>query len=295
MPSFSDYSRQILRGGSTTGQHHTYDSQGIVKATWYDDPTSSVAYFYDFYHDDEPDKNTNLHPENSKTKIPVDIKFVIKKYQSLDKDQVDVHIVFKPSYQCNIPYYKERFIDPTSATFPVGLYCDIKDIDTGIWNRWLVVSTADIYTDFPTWAILPCGYKFQWIYDGKKCEMWGVERSQSSYNSGVWRDFKVESPENQTKALLPYNDISKYLYYNQRLLISADLPTPIAWKITKVESLSHKGNILFTFAQVLFDEHNDYIERDKDTDKLIGMWADYYKEGKKLLKITYIQYFISFK
>lgn len=44
-----------------------------------------------------------------------------------------------------------------------------------------------------------------------------------------------------------------------------------------MEGLAHKGNILFTFAQTNFDQHHDYIERD-DNGKLIGMWADYYRE-----------------
>lgn len=44
-----------------------------------------------------------------------------------------------------------------------------------------------------------------------------------------------------------------------------------------MEGLAHKGNIMFTFAQTNFDQHNDYIERDNDG-KVIGMWADYYNE-----------------
>lgn len=278
---FNDY-KQMLNA-KTTGQRHSYEAQDIIEHTWNDDAASMVAYFYDYDHDDEKDKNTNLHPEYSKTKIPVDIKYILSAYKSLNKDEVDLRIMFKPSYSCTIPYYKEKFENITHSVFPTGLYCDIRDEDgllgqKGVWNKWLVVATASLYNhDFPTWAILPCGYKFQWMYKGQKKEMWGVEQSQNSYNSGVWRDYKVESVENQTKAILPYNDISKTLFYNTRLIISADLPEPIAWRVTKVESLAHKGNVLFTFAQDSFDEHHDYIERD-DNGMLLGMWADYWKE-----------------
>ena len=170
-----------IGGVRTNGERHSFEAQGIIEHTWYDDPSSMVAYFYDYDHDDEKDKNTNLHPECSKTKIPIDIKYMLSSYKSLNKDEVDLRIMFKPSYKCNTPYYKESFIDKTSSIFPVGLYCDIKD-EKGIWNRWLVVATASLYNhDFPTWAILPCGYKFQWMYKGKKMEMWGVEQSQNSY------------------------------------------------------------------------------------------------------------------
>lgn len=270
-----DYQQSL---NMTNGQRHSYEAQDIIEHTWYDDPASMVAYFYDYEHDDEKDKNIGLHPECSKTKTPIEIKYMLSSYKSLNKDEVDLRIMFKPSYRCTIPYYKEKFIDTVSGVFPTGLYCDIKD-EKGIWNRWLVVATASLYNhDFPTWAILPCGYKFQWMNNGKKMELWGVEQSQNSYNSGVWRDYKTESVENQTKALLPYNDISKTLFYNTRSIISADLPEPIAWRVTKVEGLVHKGNIMFTFAQDVFDQHHDYIERNEDG-RLIGMWANYYNES----------------
>lgn len=196
--NFNDYKR-ILGGVNTNGERHSYEAQDIIENTWNDDPASMVAYFYDWDSDDEKSKNRNLHPEKSKTKIPIPIKYIVTSYKSLSKDEVDVSIMFKPSYVCNIPYYKNKFEVPTNSIFPVGLFCDIKDTsgllgNKGVWNRWLVVATADSSNhDFPTYAILPCGYKFQWMSGGKKKEMWGVERSQNSYNSGVWRDYKTES------------------------------------------------------------------------------------------------------
>ena len=276
--NFNDYKNSLNIGGvHNNGHRHSFEARDIIENTWYDDPANMVAYFYDYDHDDEKKFNTHLHPELSKKKIPVEIKYILSSYKSLNKDEVDLRIMFKPSYKCTIPYYREKFSSITQSIFPTGLYCDIKD-EKGVWNKWLVVATASLYNhDFPTWAILPCGYKFQWMYKGKKMELWGVEQSQNSYNSGVWRDYKFESVENQTKAILPYNDISKTLFYNTRSIISTDLPEPICWRVTKVEGLAHKGNILFTFAQDAFDEHNDYIERD-DSGRLIGMWANYYSE-----------------
>lgn len=175
--NFNDYKKAL---SSTTGQRHSYEAQDIIKHTWYNDPASTVGYLYDYTHDDEPDKNIGLHPEDSKTKTRVDIKYMLSSYRTLNKDEVDSRIMFKPSYECNVSYYKDMFEKPTKSVFPVGLYLDLKNED-GIWKRWLVVSTATANNnDFPTWSILPCGHKFQWVYDGKKYEMWGVERSQSS-------------------------------------------------------------------------------------------------------------------
>lgn len=186
--NFNDYKRDLTAGGIyTTGQSHADKAQEIVEHTWYDDPASTVGYFYDFYHDDDPEHNVGLHPENSKTKIPVDIKYLLVNYQSLNKDTVDYRIMFKPSYECNIPYYKEAFEDTCHCEYPIALYVDIKD-EKGIWRKWLVVANANRYNgDFPNWSILPCTYRYCWVHDGKKYKMWGAPRSQSSYKNALHR------------------------------------------------------------------------------------------------------------
>lgn len=179
--NFNDYKQRLNANDvHTNGQRHSYEAQDIIENTWNDDPASTVGYLYDYITDDEPNSNYDLHPEKSKTKIPVEIKYIVAAYRSLAKDEVDSRIMFKPSYKCNVPYYEERFRKLTDSIFPSGLFLDLKNYD-GIWRRWLVINTADdSNNDFPTWSILPCGHKFQWVYDGKKQEMWGVERSQSS-------------------------------------------------------------------------------------------------------------------
>lgn len=179
--NFNDYKKNLGIGGvRTNGQRHSFEAQNIIEHTWYDDTASTIGYLYDYYHDDEPDKNKGLNPECSKAKTRVELKYILSSYRTLNKDEVDSRIMFKPSYKCNVPYYKEFFEKPTDAAFPVGLYLDLKD-EKGVWNRWLVVSTASVNNhDFPTWSILPCGHRFQWVHEGKKQQMWGVERSQSS-------------------------------------------------------------------------------------------------------------------
>ena len=273
---FNDYGNSF--GNRTNGRQHSFDAQSVIESSWYDDPASTVGWFYDWEHDDEPDKNYGMHPEQSKTKIPIDIKYSVITYRSLAKDEVDSRIMFKPSYKCNIPYYDEKFRKLTDGIFPTGLYVDIADKDD-IYHRWLVINTADTSNnDFPTWSILPCGHKFQWMFAGIKQEMWGVERSQSSYTSGLWRDRVFETPDNITKAILPYNDITKTLFYNSRIIISTDLPEPLAWRISKVEPFAHRGNLLYTMKQDVYNRHTDFIERNEDGD-IVGMWADMFKEN----------------
>lgn len=187
MPSLSIYKKNLSLNGNTNGQIRKNQSDMIMEQTWWEDIQSRVAYLYDYYHDDEVDIVTDLHPENSSTKIPVEIKFIQSEYNSLSKDQVSYHIQFKPSYVCNVDYYEEMF-GRYNSIFPIGLYIDLPD-EKGIYRRWLIVDNYSFYANqFPTFQVLPTDYKLQWIYNNKKYESWAVLRSQSSYNSGVWMD-----------------------------------------------------------------------------------------------------------
>lgn len=76
---------------------------------------------------------------------------------------------------------------------------------------------------------------------------------------------------------MPYNEITKTFFYNSRTIISTDLPEPLAWRTSKVEPFAHRGNILYTLKQDVYDAHHDYVERDEDNN-IVGMWADYFKE-----------------
>lgn len=272
--NFANYGKSLGIGGvHTDGQRHSYEAQDIIEHTWYNDPSSVTAYLYSWEYDDEKDKNVGLHPQYSKTKIPVDVKYFINTYQSLNKDNVDYRIMFKPSYKCNVPYYKDLFEKKVGAEFPIGLYIDLPDRD-GIYRRWLIVAGANTDNrDFPNWSVLFCDYDFKWVYKQKKYHCWGVGRSQNSYNSGEWTDFRVTNVENQRKFVLPYNDVSKTIFYNQRIALSPPLETPIAWHVSKVEGLNPLGIMYYTLAQESWDFHTDVIEYD-DEGNVIGMWCD---------------------
>ena len=90
--------------------------------------------------------------------------------------------------------------------------------------------------------------------------------------------YRTAVVENQRKFILPYNDISKTIFYNQRLIISPPLDIPITWHISKVEGVNPLGVLRFTCAQDLYNPHTDVIEYDDDGN-WIGAWADLKKEG----------------
>ena len=276
MPSLEIY-RKLHDG--TTGQERKRQSDKIMDFTWWNDIQSRVAYLYDYYHDDYKMQLDDLDSSNDPKKIPIDIKFVQSSSQTYEKDYVTYHLQLRPEQECNVEYYNELFQQRYNATFPIGLYIDIPD-EQGKYNKWLVVDKANYnVTQFPTFEILRCDKVFQYIVDRKKYEIAGVLRSQSSYNSGVWRDYHIETIEDQQKFCVPINRDTEKIYYNLRMIIDTGvLSEPRTWKITKINRIAPNGIIRATLAQTHFNPNTDYIEIGEDGN-VIGMWADYYVEN----------------
>lgn len=279
MPSFKDYKKSISNFGETIGQHHKSESDMVMEYTWYHDINHRTAYLFDYYHDTNKLQLRNFEiDETDANLVPIEIKFLANAQQTMDKDQVTFHIQMKPGQECNVDYYEKFFAKRYDAIFPCGLYILIPD-EQGVYHRWMVVAKANFYkVQFPTFEVLPCDKVFRWIHDGKKYEMAGVLRSQSSYNSGVWLNYKVEEPEDQEKFIVPLNRDSEHIFYNKRFILDNNVITePRAWRITKINRVSNNGTVLATLAQDLFDQHKDYVELDDDGE-VVAMWADYYKE-----------------
>ena len=177
------YSR-ILGGVSTLGRARKKDSDMIMDVTFTDDIQYMVGYFYDYYHDDEPLIYKGLHSPNSTSKIPIELKFIVRSHNTENKDQVGYHIQFKTTQTNPIDYYND-YEKKWDCEFPVGLYVDLPD-EKGIYRKWLVTERADwLGLQFPTWYILPIDYVYQWVYKSNdgiryKYQMCGVGRSQNS-------------------------------------------------------------------------------------------------------------------
>lgn len=274
MPSMDTYRKLVGTNRSNIARMN--DSFTITNATWWDDIASKTGYLYDWYHDDEPLELEDLHPEKSLVKTPIDVKHFTHTSQTMDKDAVTMHIQLRPHQDCNVKYYEEFFKDRYDATFPIGLYIDLPDAE-GKYNRWLVCAKAN-YHDvlYPTFEVLPCDYLVQYVFDGKCYQVPAVLRSQSSYNSGIWADYKITSVEDQQKFIVPLNRDTENIYYNQRMLIDAAvLSEPRAWQVTKTNRINNPGINLVTLAQTQFNKHTDAVLVD-DNGNVIGMYADYY-------------------
>ena len=280
-----------------------------MQETWYNDVQTKTCYIYDYYHDDQFDetRRSGYDPSLSKSKIKVDLKFIVKEYKSLAKDDPEYHIQFSPNdwnnkfkfdsdrrmsnfeidneEQLSLKETIEKNFDKLDIHFPIGLYVDIPD-DRGIYWKWMIVY-EDVTNQFPKFGLLKCNYLFRWIHDDglnkyKRC-MWGVQRTQSSYNSGVYKYTYTEKLEMQSKFWLPWNYISSEIFYNQRIIVSMPMKTPIVWRITKVENTVPKGVNMFTIYQDEFNAHTDFVcLEDNNPDFKYGeMYADYWTYGNQ--------------
>ena len=179
-------------GAKTIGQIYKEQSDFVMEQTFFNDIQSKVCYIYDYFHDDQPWLAEDITHENT-TKTKIDAKFIVTKYSSIDKDQVEYHLQFRPSQPVRFTeddelyYYETDYKKRYSTQFPIGLFVDIPD-EKNVYRKWLIVAKEEC-NQFLKYLILPCNYYFHWIEeDGNqriKRKMWAVKRNQNSYNSGL--------------------------------------------------------------------------------------------------------------
>lgn len=276
----------------TLGQIYKEESDFLMEETWDNSVTSKTCYIYDYFHDDfftdEHGITRSLaegmtYENTNKTKI--DAKFIIKSYQSMDKDQVEYYLMFRPSQPVrfnegdDLYYYETDFRKRYSATFPIGLWVDLPD-DRGVYHKWLICRNEPA-NQFPKYLILPANYELMWVEKNNekriKRRMWCVLRQQMSYTSGVYVDRVFGHTDNQNRLILPMNSITEKFWYtdddskNMRVIVSALMENPTVWKITKCESASPFGLQKLTLYTNFFNEHTDYVNLETGE-----MYANYF-------------------
>ena len=292
----------LNNNAQTLGEIRKEQSDWAMEELWDSDIQSKKCFIYDYYHDDfiikyDTDGVTPLYSytlkegmayENTR-KTPIDAKFIIKSHQSIDKDQVEYYLQFKPSQPTvfskndNLYYFETDYRQKYGNDDFIGLYVDIPD-EKNIYHKWLICS-KEISNQFTKYLILPCNFYLRWVEKDKnskyKRSMWASLRDQKSYTIGVYSDRYFTRPDNQQKIWLPMNPISEKIWYNDddektmRLVISVPTENPIVWAVTKVENIRPIGLQKLTIYQKSWNSHTDYIEKDSDGN-IIGMWADYF-------------------
>ena len=248
------------------------------------DIQSKVCYIYDYFHDDAPSLAEGMTYENT-TKTKIDAKFIVTKYSSIDKDQVEYHLQFKPSQKVRFDesdelyYFETDYKSRYSVEFPIGLFVDIPN-EKNVYKKWLIVAKED-GNQFIKYSVLPCDYYLQWIENTGteriKRKMWCVSRAMNSYTSGRWIDRYMLGLDDIQKIWIPINPFTERLSYlngegkNQRIVLSAPIEKPLVWQVSKVENTKPLGIIKITLDQDVWDNNTDYVNLDTGE-----MYADYY-------------------
>ena len=279
-------------GAKTIGQIYKEQSDWVMEQTFENDIATKTCYIYDYFHDDfftdEHGITRSLaegmtYENTNKTKI--DAKFIVKSYQSMDKDQVEYYLMFRPSQPVrfnegdDLYYYETDFRKRYGATFPIGLFVDVPD-DRGIYHKWIVCRNEPA-NQFPKYLILPVNYELTWIEKSNdkriKRRMWCCLRQQNSYTIGIYTDRYFTHTDNQDKILLPMNSITEKFWYtsedfkNMRVVVSALTEHPTVWTVTKVENSMPFGIQKLTIYTAFWNEHTDYVNLETGE-----MYADYF-------------------
>lgn len=262
----------------TIGQQLKKSSDMVMQNTFDNDVQTKIGYLYDYYHDDQAGSRSGYNPSLSKTKIPVKLKFIVKSYKTIAKDEPDYHIQFSPDDWNNQTFKPDWFnkYQRLDIEFPVGLYVDIEN-DRGVYEKWLICYNESS-NQFPKFGVIKCNYKFTWITDNGvnryQRRVWGVERIQNSYTSGIWDGDKTTAYDDQGKFFVPWFPITSELKHDMRLFISILQKESYVYTITKIKNTAPKGIVSVTVKQDTFNEHTDYVNLETG-----DMFADYYKKS----------------
>ena len=194
---FEDFRMRMMMQGKNMGEGLKHQSDMIMNATFTRDPAYRKCYIQDV-DTIFPEQTLagykkaksvfagteKYNPRKLRGFKPIDAKYLIHTYTTINADAVDYFLQFRPLEHGKNPNIR------------VGAFVFIPD-DLGEYNLWLIVARDD-RPQFPQFYILKCNLLLKWFVDEKDRPMfegkhvdvgsyvsWAVQRTQSSYNSGV--------------------------------------------------------------------------------------------------------------
>ncbi|MCQ2076015.1 MAG: hypothetical protein MJZ20_03130 [Bacteroidaceae bacterium] len=290
---YDDFMKRMARQGKHNGEVYKRQSDMIMDATFKNDIAYRKCYILKNgatfpeqtlagYKKAKAvcDGRDLYRPDHMSSFAAIDAKYAVHSYYSINGDNVDYYLQFRP------------LAHGLDKNIRVGAYVFVPD-DLGRYNLWMIVAKDD-KPQFPQFYILKCNMLLKWYigelevphYEGLHVDTgtyytWAIQRTQSSYNSGVWTDYLTTSVENQTKAITPTNNDTLTITYNERFVISNNPLRRVAWEVSKVEDTTTLGLTKLTFTQQLeFDQldNRSWVNYTSDnySDCQTGIAYDFY-------------------
>lgn len=116
----------------------------------------------------------------------MEFRFVKTKTYTVEKDQVEYWVQFRPGVNPEIDFDKSE-----DQKHRLGYYVDVLDENTKIYEKWLIVGKDN--SEFDRYNVLKCNWWFEWLDENRvyrKCL--GCVRDRNSYNSGRYMPFLIE-------------------------------------------------------------------------------------------------------
>lgn len=222
--------------GDSVGDRCRNNSDDTMNKTFRNDPTWRSAALYS--------QDMQLLEED------VDFKFQYSQTYTINKDQVEYLAQFRPGYH---PEKKYKWPDGKER---LGFYLKFQEKNSGTEETWLIVGRNDT-NSFIRYNILKCNWEFKWIVNGEVFKCLGILRDRNNYSSGVWSDGFVTSVENQILFIVPSNNYTFNIDYDQRFILSDNPIHPLVYEVSKRVDTFPLGITKITLKQDHFNPNAD--------------------------------------
>lgn len=262
MPSFEDMKKQ--KSPSVIGEQLKEMANMVMDETFSNSTTYRRGMIYDC---------------TMKELQEMEFRFVKTKTYTIEKDQVEYWVQFRPGVNPEI-----TFDTSEDQKHRLGYYIDVLDDNTKVFEKWLIVGKDT--SEFDRYNVLKCNWEFEWLDKDRvyhKCL--GCVRDRNSYNSGVWSDGYTTSVENQTAFIIPTNEETRGIDYGMRFMITDNPQHPKTYEITKLMDTFPLGTTKVVLSQVHYNEHTDFFGVNEKffRDTKTHMICDFYESSLRPL------------
>lgn len=233
------FERRMKAKGRSGGEAVRNGTYAIEQKTFRNVPSWRDAKLYDC--------NMKLLEEH------VDIKFKYSQSYTINKDQVEWLVRFRPDF-----FPEKKYIQADNIE-RMGFYLEFDDAKSGAIEKWLLLGRND-KDIFVSYNVLKCNWTFKWIVDGIIYESLGCVRDRNNYNSGVWSDGFVTSVEDQSLFIVPTNNITMTIDYDTRFMLSDNHINPTTYEVSKLNDVVPMGVSKITLKQDHYNRVRDNIE-----------------------------------
>lgn len=271
MPTFEAMQKKYSTVSKNIGDMVKEHSNFIMNETFSNSDTYKKGKIYDCDMNEILDSDANP--------IEIEFKFLKVKTYSIDKDQVEYMVQFRPNVNPEIDFDNQE-----DKKHRLGYYVDILDENSKEVEKWLIVGKDN--SQFDKYNVLKCNWELEWLDKNRKYHRClGVIRDRNNYNSGVWSDRFTTTVQNQTAIILPTNNNTRTVDYGIKFMITDNPIYPKVYEITKLMDTFPLGVTHVILSQCHYNAHTDIcakIDIGDGSGKTMHMLCDYYRDDTSI-------------